>query len=114
MFQFQAVCNSTLNANSPALDKRFLRITHPFHPQSGQQLVYVGERYNRAGARVLLETANGHIYSVPRGWTDLVAPDPQQVLGENRVLFQVRDLVELERLVSDLSERRTKERSDAL
>ena len=80
-------------------------MTHPFHPLSGQQLVCVGERYNRYGMTLLLETNDGSVCSVPPQWTDLVAPDPEIVIGEYRALFRVADLLELERLVDQLRKR---------
>ena len=72
---------------------------HPFHPLNGQQLACVGERYNRYGMTLLLETEDGSLCSVPPQWTDLVAPDPELVMGEQRALFRVVDLLELARLV---------------
>jgi hypothetical protein len=77
-------------------------VTHPFHPLSGQQLVCVGERYNRYGMTLLLETKDGLICSMPPQWTDLVAPDPEIVMGERRALFRMVDLLELARLVDRL------------
>lgn len=77
-------------------------MTHPFHPLRGQQLVCVGERHNRYGMTLLLETDDGSVCSVPPQWTDLVAPDPEIVMGERRALFRVVDLLELARLVNRL------------
>ncbi|MGK3958944.1 DUF5372 family protein [Sorangium sp. So ce118] len=79
-------------------------MTHPFHPLSGRQLVCVGERYNRYGTRLLLRVDEEHVYSVPRQWTDVVAPDPELVIGEGRALLRVADLLELAGLVSHLVE----------
>jgi hypothetical protein len=45
------------------------------------------------------------VCAVPRQWTDLVAPDPEVVLGEARAALRVRDLIELARLVARLSQR---------
>ena len=67
-------------------------MTHPFHPLSGQQLVCVGERYNRYGTRLLLRVDNERVCSVPRQWTDVVAPDPEVVIGKGRGLVRVADL----------------------
>ena len=78
---------------------RLVRITHPFHPLSGREVACVGERYNRHGRRLLLRVDDVTVCSVPPQWTDLVAPDPEIVIGEYRALFRVRDLLELERLV---------------
>lgn len=84
---------------------RLVRVTHPFHPFSGQELACVGERYNRYGRRLLLRLDEVAVCSVPPQWTDLVTPDPEIVLGEGRVLFRVTDLLEIARLVDQISER---------
>ena len=44
---------------------------------------------------LLLESGDGSIYSVPPQWTDLVSPDPEIVMGKERALFRVVDLLEL-------------------
>ncbi len=87
-----------------------MRITHPFHPFSGRQLVCVGERYNRYGMTLLLEIDDKSVCSVPPQWTDVVAADPEIVMGEQRALFRVVDLLELARLVDRLSRRDLPER----
>ena len=87
-----------------------MRITHPFHPFRGRQLACVGERYNRYGMRLLLQIDDESICSVPPQWTDVIAPDPEIVLGEQRALFRVMDLLELTRLVDRLSTRDLRER----
>jgi hypothetical protein len=78
-------------------------VTHPFHRLSGQQLLCVGERYNRYGKTLLLKRDNGAVCSVPPQWTDVVAPDPETVLGGGRALFRVTDLLELAQLIERLS-----------
>jgi hypothetical protein len=87
-------------------------VTHPFHPLGGRQLVCIGERYTRYGTRLLLRIDEDHVCSVPRGWTDVVVPDPEVVLGEGRALVRVADLLELADLVSRLmgQERQPEER----
>lgn len=65
----------------------------------------VGERYNRYGRRLLLRVDGGAVCSVPPPWTDLVAPDPEIVMGKQRALFRVADLIELARLVGRLDRR---------
>lgn len=86
---------------------RLIRITHPFHPLSGKELACVGERYNRYGRRFLLRVDEVAVCSVPLQWTDLAAPDPEIVLGKQRALFRVADLLELARLVDEMRERRS-------
>ena len=93
---------------------RLVRITHPFHPLSGQQLACVGERYNRYGRRLLLRVDDATVCSVPPQWTDLVAPDPEIVIGERRALFRVADLLELARLVDQLGGRDALQKADGV
>lgn len=89
-----------------------MRVTPPFHPFSGQSFVCVGERFNRYGKRLLLQVDDGTFCSVPPQWTDLIPPDPEVFMGEQRALFRVADLLELERLVARLSKRGSTEASD--
>ena len=60
--------------------------------------------------RLLLELDDASVCSVPPQWTDVVAPDPEIVLGGQRALFRVADLLELVRLVDRLSGRDGSER----
>jgi hypothetical protein len=75
-------------------------------------MVCVGERYNRYGTRILLEIDRDIVCSVPRQWTDLVAPDPEIVIGEGRAFFRVGDLLGLARMVACLGERKGLEIAD--
>jgi hypothetical protein len=52
---------------------------------------------------LLLEGDNGAVFSIPPQWTDVVAPDPEIVLGGGRALFRVADLLELTQLIDRLS-----------
>ena len=97
-----SACNSHLNAGNAPATQALVRVTHPFHPLSGRQVVCVGQRYNRYGTRLLLRVDDGSVYSVPRQWTDLVAPDPEIALGEGRGLLRVTDLLALADLVERL------------
>ena len=100
-----AACSSTQSAGASVPAMRLVRITHPFHPLSGREVACVGERYNRYGRRLLLRVDDVTVCSVPPQWTDLVAPDPEIVIGEYRALLRVADLLELERLVDQLRKR---------
>src|SRR5215472_1657127 len=102
-----AASNSVQNANASIAATRLVRITHPFHPLSGKELVCVGERCNPYGKRLLLQVNDAAVCSVPLQWTDLVAPDPEIVIGEHRALFRVADLLELARLLDQVSGSKT-------
>ena len=59
----------------------------------------MGKRYNRFGMRLLLQVDDRTICSVVPQWTDVVAVDPEIVMGQGRALFRVADLMELAHLI---------------
>ncbi len=77
-------------------------MTHPFHPYSGREGAFVAARYNRFGKRLLLRFDDGVTCPVPAHWTDLVAPDPEVVMGRGRSALRVIDLIELAKLTAAL------------
>ena len=89
-----------------------MRITHPFHPYSGQQFPCVGKRYSRNGKRILLQIDERTVCAVPLQWTHLAPPDVEIVLGEGRAAFRIADLLELARLVERLTSGRWREKPD--
>ena len=91
-----------------------MQITHPFHPLRGKQFACVGERCNLYGRRLLLQKDDGTICSVPQQWTDLVALAPEIVIGKDRALFRVADLLELARLVEQFSGGRSIKKPDGV
>ncbi|WP_429585551.1 DUF5372 family protein [Paraburkholderia youngii] len=102
----QDACNIPRNANLVVASEHLVRITHPFHPFSGQRLLYIGERYNRSGRRLLLRIDDKSYCSVPPKWTDMSEPDPEVTIGRARALFTVADLMELALLVRRFSSHR--------
>jgi hypothetical protein len=72
----------------------------------------VGERYTRSGRRLLLQVDEATVCAVPPQWTDRVAPDPELVIGEQRALFRVADLLELARLLETLGRRESRQKSE--
>ena len=99
--------NTHLAVPSTALDKssapeRF-RITHPFHPNVGDEFELVAWRHNWSEERVYFEDGGGRLRSVPVHWTDLAAEDPVVVVGAGRSHFRVEDLLELGRRLGELS-----------
>ena len=79
-----------------------VRITHPFHPQFGQALDFVDRRRGWSEDRVFYRDRQGHLASLPAGWTSAVAEDPFVVVAAGRAGFRVTDLVELAELVERL------------
>ena len=76
-------------------------MTHPFHPLSGRDFEFVAHRQNWGEDRVHLHDENGHLFSLPAGWTDAVAPDPFVVVAAGRCPFTADGLL----AVADLADR---------
>jgi hypothetical protein len=72
----------------------------------------VGERYTRYGRRLLLQVDEATVCAVPPQWTGLVAPDPEILIGAQRALFRVADLLELARLLETLGRRESRQQSE--
>ena len=81
---------------------RPVRITHPFHPQSGQAIDVVAHRAQWGEERVFYRDGDGHRASLPACWTSLAAEDPYHTVAAGRSRFRVQDLIDLAALLQDL------------
>ena len=79
-----------------------VRITHPFHPQFGQDIDFVERRHRFGEERVLYRDRHGHLVSLPARWTSVGAEDPFVVVAGGRSRFRVADLLELVELIGRL------------
>ena len=79
-----------------------MRITHPFHPRTGEELELVVTRHLGGEQRVCLEAPDGGLVWLPRRWTSLEALDPFGERSAGRASFRTEDLVELAELVEVL------------
>ena len=79
-----------------------MRITHPFHPQCGQEIDFVVQRPHWGEDRVFYRDGEGHLASLPARWTSLAPEDPFAAVAAGRALFRVEDLLELVTLVARL------------
>jgi Family of unknown function (DUF5372) len=79
-----------------------VRITHPFHPQCGQEIELVIRRPHWGEDRVFYRSAHGHVVSLPARWTSLVPADPIVTVGGERAQFRLLDLIELAGMVARL------------
>ena len=101
-----SINNSTNTAAIAQTSEHFVRVTHPFHPYGGKRLLCVGVRYNRYGKRIILRVAGSITCSVPPQWTDEVTADLEAALGKRRAHFRVADLLELEKMLQELTAQR--------
>ena len=83
-----------------------MRVTHPFHPLSGQEFEFVKRRRNWRQDRVYFCDGAGELVSLPAEWTDVVAADPFVVVAAGRSPFHVAGLLELSDLIARLSAQR--------
>ncbi|AGZ49617.1 DUF5372 family protein [Mycobacterium kansasii] len=78
-------------------------MTHPFHPWSGCEFVFVAVRQTWSQDRVFFLDEKARQFSLPVGWTDVVEPDAFVTMAAGRSPFRFADLVELRRLIDGLS-----------
>ena len=74
------------------------RVTHPFHPWSWREFVFVAVRHTWAEDRVFFLDAEGGQHALPVGWTDTAGPDVFVTGAAGLCPFNVADLVALARL----------------
>ncbi len=86
----------------PAGSSAPIRITHAFHPLCGEVIDFVERRHNWGEDRVFYRDRQGHLASIPAGWTSIAPEDPFVVVSAGRSWFRASDLVELARLVLEI------------
>jgi len=87
-------------------DSQRFRVTHPFHPQSGQEYELVGFGHTWGEHRVFFrEAGQTRVRSLPATWTDVSGPDPFLVLSAGRSHFRPEDLLQLALLLTKLKGR---------
>jgi uncharacterized protein DUF5372 len=74
-------------------------VTHPFHPLYGRDFEFVADRQNWGEDRVHLHDEDGHLFSLPAAWTDVVAADPFVVIASGRCPFTPSGLLAVADLV---------------
>ena len=79
-----------------------MRITHPFHPLRGRELVVLDERRSRHGERVWYRADDGSTLTIPRGWTSLAETDLFATISAGRAWFRSDDLLRLVALIGDV------------
>ena len=89
-----------------------VRVTHPFHPLSGQELELVGFKHTRHGERVWYRIGDGARASISKEWTNLKVPDAFELASGGRACFRADDLVALADCVDALRAARAEEHDD--
>ena len=93
--------SSTAPLSAPGPDDLTVRarITHPFHPLHGREIVVVDQRRNRHGDRVWYQVPDGRVRTMPRAWTSLATLDAFEVISAGRAFFRSDDLARLAALL---------------
>jgi len=77
-------------------------VTHPFHPWSGRDFLFLSLGHNWGENRVFFLDEDGLKHSLPATFTDVAAVDPFVALAAGRSPFRVSDLLNLVALVAQL------------
>jgi hypothetical protein len=93
------------NARLSERETQTFQITHPFHPLCGKTYSLVTCKHYWGQDRVCYRDEIGRLRSVPADWTSLSGEDPFVAVATGRSPFRVVDLLELARLVEDISSR---------
>ena len=89
-----------------------MRITHPFHPRTGEEFELLTVRHNWGEQRVYYVDGEGEVTSLPAQWTSVVGPDPVVMIAQGEVRFRVEDLLALARLLEALTDEGERQASD--
>jgi hypothetical protein len=81
-------------------------VTHRFHLLFGRDFEFVAHRHNWGEDRVHLHDADGVLFSLPAGWTDVVPADPFVVIAAGRCPFTAVGLLGLADLIDRLRSQR--------
>ncbi|MHB1986555.1 MAG: DUF5372 family protein [Acidimicrobiales bacterium] len=83
-------------------------MTHPFHPWTGQEFMFLSVGHNWGEDRVFFLDDDDVHHSLPVGWTDAASLDVFVTVAAGRSPFRVEDLTVLAGLVAQ-----PRENSDA-
>jgi len=94
-----ALSNAPLTNNEAGTFK----VIHPFHPLYGQSFTLITHTHAWGQDRVYYQDNSGKLCSLPASWTSVLPPDPVIVISGGRSPFRLCDLLDLSRLLSDIS-----------
>jgi len=90
------------NAPRGRVEPHRFRITHPYHPLSGQDFDVAAHRKYFTEERVYFFDRAGCYRSIPAQFTSLAPEDPFLAMSAGRSHFRVADLLELADLLEKL------------
>lgn len=78
-------------------------MTHPFHPWTDREFLFLSVGHNWGEDRVFFLDDDGIKHSLPLGWTDAASFDVFVEIAAGRSPFRVEDLIVLADLVAVIS-----------
>ena len=90
---------TTLNSQ---IEEKVFRVTHPFHPLSGQEFNILSRRCIDGEDFLFFQNVENHNNIISSHWTSLKPPNPYIVISDGRSIFCPIDLLELVQLIRDL------------
>jgi uncharacterized protein DUF5372 len=82
-----------------------VRITHPFHPLTGQSFELVSRSQHWGDERVIYRAADGRLPSIAVTLTDFAPPDAFCRVAAGRAAFRMIDLLALSVLLEQIGNR---------
>jgi hypothetical protein len=79
-------------------------VTHPFHPWSGREFVFVALQQTWRVDRVFFFGDDGTMKSLPTEWTDAGAIDVFVTVAVGRSAFRVEDLLALADVIDGIGQ----------
>jgi Family of unknown function (DUF5372) len=79
-----------------------VRITHPFHPDSGREFDLVCRRPHWGEDRVVYAGDDGRLRTISTAFTDLAPADEFRLMAGGRAAFRTIDLMTLRELLDRL------------
>lgn len=91
---------STLTALNGKLHLGSATITHPFHPKKDQTFQILKTRCVSGVETLILRGNYGGTFAVPREWTDIAAPSPQ-----NNLILHLDSLISLAEIIKAIEQK---------
>jgi hypothetical protein len=83
-----------------------VRITHPFHPQSGREFELICRRRHWGEDRVVYQDEDGRLRTISAAFTDVAPVDEFRLVAGGKAAFRTVDLITLCELVEGIFARR--------
>jgi hypothetical protein len=91
---------------------RVFRVTHRFHPLTGQEFELLAARQAWGESRIFFYDHTARLRAPPISWTSHAAPDPFIIAAAGQALCRIKDLLALVALLHSFDETRAGEQDE--